>query len=177
MYVRASVRIAAPEFLAGPEATGRMPVSSGAPAMDDERRRHSGPTHGTRCIGTTSRSASSPSVGAQAPSLSQQAYARVRLPFGECSVSRKAQLEARVLRGMECDSDEARRSARQHGSGCRKDGLACTARPMMVSLRRRTGGSCHGGLRNRAPSIAATLSRRCIAPGDEFSGRPPSHTL
>jgi hypothetical protein len=49
-----------------------MPVSSGAPAMDDERKRHSGPTHGTRCIGTTSRSASSPSVGAQAPSLSQR---------------------------------------------------------------------------------------------------------
>jgi hypothetical protein len=27
-----------------------MPVSSGAPAMDDERKRHSGPTHGTRCM-------------------------------------------------------------------------------------------------------------------------------
>jgi hypothetical protein len=30
---------------------------------------------------------------------------------------------------MECDSDEASRSARQHGSGCRTDGLACNARP------------------------------------------------
>ena len=53
--------------------------------------------------------------------------------------------------------DEASRSARQHGSGCRTDGLACNARPMMVSLRRRTGGSCCGTLRNEAPSIAATL--------------------
>jgi hypothetical protein len=28
---------------------------------------------------------------------------------------------------------------------------------MVVSLRRRTGGSCCGALRNEAPSIAATL--------------------
>jgi hypothetical protein len=43
------------------------------PALDDQRKRHSGSTRGTRCIGTTSPSASSPSVGAQTPSLSQRA--------------------------------------------------------------------------------------------------------
>jgi hypothetical protein len=66
---------------------------------------------------------------------------------------------------MECDSDEASRSARQHGSGCRTDGLACSARPMMVSLRRRTGGSCCGALRYEARSIAATLFGRLDGAG------------
>jgi hypothetical protein len=42
-------------------------------------------------------------------------------------------------------------------SGCRTDGLACNARPMMVSLRRRTGGSCCEALRTEATSIAPTL--------------------
>jgi hypothetical protein len=64
---------------------------------------------------------------------------------------------AYMSRGMECDSDEASRPARQRGSGCRTDGLACTARPVMVSLRGRTGGPCCGTLRNEAPSIAATV--------------------
>jgi hypothetical protein len=71
--------------------------------------------------------------------------------------SRKAQLGARVLLRMGCGSDGASRSARQHGSGCRTDGLACNAWPVMVSLRRRTGGSCCGALRSEAPSSAATL--------------------
>ena len=57
-----------PQF---PSAT-KAAVMGDARAWDDERKRRSGPTHGTRCIGTTSRSASSPSVGAQAPSLSQR---------------------------------------------------------------------------------------------------------
>src|SRR5215218_7232751 len=48
------------------------PVRSVTAGLDDERKRHSGPTNGTRCIGTTSRSASSPSVVALAPSLSQR---------------------------------------------------------------------------------------------------------
>jgi hypothetical protein len=69
---------------------------------------------------------------------SEARQAASRLPTGCFCKSREAQLEARVLRGMERDSDEANRSARQHGRGCRTDGLACNARPMVVSLRRRT---------------------------------------
>jgi transposase InsO family protein len=75
-------------------------------------------------------------------------------------------------------SDEASRSARQHGSGCRTDGLACNAWPMMVSLRRRTGGSCCGAIcAMKRPRLRQRSSRRCMALGDEFSRRPPSHTL
>ena len=58
--------------LLDPAQSNRDPGEAHLTDLDDERKRHSGPTHGTRCIGTTSRSASSPSVGAQAPSLSQR---------------------------------------------------------------------------------------------------------
>lgn len=60
--------------------------------LDDERKRRSGPTHGTRCIGTTSRSASSPSVRAQAPSLSQRGRsgnARGVRAFGSAGLQRE----------------------------------------------------------------------------------------
>ena len=96
------------------------------------------------------RSSGREPLGALTPTSAQR---RVR------RVARRARgaVERRRLLRMECDSDEASRSARQHGGGCWMDGLACNARPMMVSLRRRTGGSCCGTLRNEAPSIAATL--------------------
>jgi hypothetical protein len=89
-------------------------------------------------------------VGALGPAV-------IRAGVVSSSQSLLAAVAARPLRRMECDCDEASRSARQHGSGCRTDGLACNARPMMASLRRRTGGSCCGALRYEAPSIAATL--------------------
>jgi hypothetical protein len=50
----------------------RDPPTPRVPELDDQRKRHSGPTRGTRRIGTTSPSASSPSVEAQAPSPSQR---------------------------------------------------------------------------------------------------------
>jgi hypothetical protein len=57
------------------------------------------------------------------------------------------------------------RRSRRAGSGCRTDGLACNARPMMVSLRRRTGGSCCGALGYEAPSMAATLHETLYGAG------------
>jgi hypothetical protein len=57
-------------------------------ALDHERKRHSGPTHCTRCMGTTSRSASSPSVGAQAPSLSQRGNRSSACPHGTAAPPR-----------------------------------------------------------------------------------------
>jgi hypothetical protein len=62
-------------------------------------------------------------------------------------------------------SDEASRSARQHGSGCRTDGLACNARPMMVSLRRRAGGRAVELCAMKHPRLRQRSSRRCMAPG------------
>jgi hypothetical protein len=55
--------------------------------------------------------------------------------------------------------------ARQHGSGCRTDGLACKARPMMVSLRRRTGGRAVELCAMKHPRLRQHSSRRCMAPG------------
>ena len=60
-----------------PRGCGTLDCPGLALALDDERKRHSGPTHRTGCIGRTSRSAGSPSVGAQAPSLSQRRNAVV----------------------------------------------------------------------------------------------------
>ena len=77
---------------------------------------------------------------------------------------------------MECDNDEASRSARQHGSGCRTDGLASNARPMMVRCADAPEGRAVELCAMKHPRLRQRSSPRCMAPGDELSGRPPSHT-
>ena len=67
-----SMKVASAPPATASSRSERRPPSAHTLAWDDERKRHSGTTHGTWCIGTTSRSASSPSVGAQARSLSQR---------------------------------------------------------------------------------------------------------
>lgn len=125
---------------------------------------------GTRCIGTTSPSASSPSVGAQARRCRNEAEpAPAAVPVWTKTGSAVASVYAcRLAQASAQRHDPGRRQARDGCPGARAARPACVPRPSLGRLARAAGESRDGGselLRESRPSwrLSSSTSARNAA--------------